>query len=931
MRPFPERSFPIADAATRRFPQPRRASVALLFEPVSRTTFDATVPQQRTHPSMRVRTLLLPLLLPSAAVLTLTGCASTGAGSSAETGESTTDASAARATTVEVVASQPVATPTGLTTEASFASAVGQDTDDFIESAERRAERSRLLVQEFLAEGDTAYDKAQLDLALVAYSKALELEPGNVAAQDGLRKVRSTMGDPLIEAADMLDDQQNIVIVRRQLARLEAEEALIDGDNAMRLGQYDEALRHFERARNIIAVQPLIQNNDLDLQIVQRRVELALDAQDEQAIIDARLRTEDAERDRLEAEREAAEYRERKLGKWYADAHQAFLSDDYTRAQSLAELILTYDPGNQAAEEMREIATIAQLNKRDSDLQREYREAWIRTMEDLEYSDVPQTDPVTFDPERWRDIVAPRTPHGFTGTDVGADPERARVSQTLRNVRVPGQFGDGEEGAPLVNVARFLSQNTGINFLLSAEVKDLDEEDTAVNLSVGNRSVYEVLELIAATSEEVRWTIADGTVKFVTLDEETGIYGLKTYEVRDLIRAPRDFPGPEINVLPSEGIEYVEDDELDIEATVLTGDELVGLIEENVSPDSWDNGSIELTETGVLTVYQTPEVHAQIDALLKDLQGLAGIMVDIQTRFLRVQDSFLEEIGVDFRGLGAPGLGNGGQFDDFGPTGTTADGLNDTIGLGNDQGIFFDEGNGETMAARIENLFDTTIGNDEITTAGGFSGSWTYLGDLQLQMLLRAVSKAERVEVVTAPRLLVFNGARASLQVLNQFAYVQDYNVEIATASSIADPVIQVIQDGVVLDVRPVVSADRRFVTLDLRPTVAVLTQPIESFITTLNVATTVEIQLPELEIQRLRTVASVPDGGTLLLGGLRLHTNQNNTAGVPILRNIPIVSLFFDRKANFIDNRKTLILLTANIVIPKELEPTEVELGPGR
>ena len=882
---------------------------------------------------MRVRTLLLPLLLPSAAIVPLTGCASTGAGAS--------DSDAAAPTTVEVAAAEPVATPTGLTTEAAFATSTtapasaqpgaAQDTDDFIESAERRAERTRLLVQEFIAEGDTAYDKAQLDLALVAYAKALELDPGNVAAQDGLRKVRSTMGDPLIEAADMLDDQQNIVIVRRQLARLEAEEAVLDGDNAMRLGQYDEALRHFERARNIVSFQPLIQDTDLDLQIVQRRIEIALDAQDEQAIIESRLRAEDAERDRLEAEREAAEYRERKLGKWYADAHQAFLSDDYERAKSLAELILTYDPGNQSAEEMREIATVAQLNKRDADLQREYREAWIETMEDLEYSDVPQTDPIVFDLERYRDVVSPRQPHGFTGTDVGSDPERARVTETLRNVRVPGVFGDGEEGAPLLNVARFLSQNTGINFLLSAEVKDLDEEDTAVNLSVGNRSVYEVLELIAATSEEVRWTIADGTVKFVTTEEETGIYGLKTYEVRDLIRAPRDFPGPEINVLPSEGIEYVEDDELDIEATVLTGDELVGLIEENVSPDSWDNGSIELTETGVLTVYQTPEVHGQIDALLKDLQGLAGIMVDIQTRFLRVQDSFLEEIGVDFRGLGAPGLGDGSQFDDFGPTGTTADGLTDTIGLGNDKGIFFDEGNGETMSARIENLFDTTIGNDEITTAGGFSGSWTYLGDLQLEMLLRAVSKAERVEVVTAPRLLVFNGARASLQVLNQFAYVQDYNVEIATASSIADPVIQVIQDGVVLDVRPVVSADRRFVTLDLRPTVAVLTQPIESFITTLNVATTVEIQLPELEIQRLRTVASVPDGGTLLLGGLRLHTNQNNTAGVPILRNIPIVSLFFDRKANFIDNRKTLILLTANIVIPKELEPTEVELGPGR
>lgn len=894
---------------------------------------------------MRVRTLLLPPLLPSAALLFLTGCTSTGAG---DTHTSTDGSNSATATAgvhidetpVAAAASTPVATLTGVTTEAAFtenragtsnAAGAPQDTQDFVDAAKRRAERTQLLVDEYLAAGDAAFERAQLGEALAAYAHAAELDPGSVAAQDGLRKVRTMLGDPLVEAADLLDDQQNITVVRRQLARIEAEEALLDGDNAMRLGDYTTALREFERARNILAFQPLIADGDMDLAIVQRRIQLAQQAQDDQVLIEQQLAAEDAERDRLEREREASEARERRLSKWYTDAHQAFLSDDYARAEQLAELILTWDPGNQAAEEMREIAKIAQLNKIDAKLQREYREAWIETMEDIEQSDVPQTEPIKFDRERYRDVVSVRTPHGFTGTDVGADPQRQRVIEALRNERVPGTFGDGEEGAPLLSVARFLSQNTGINFLLSAEVKDLDEDETAVNLSVGDRSVYEVLELIAATSEEVRWTIADGTVKFVTSEEDVGVYGLKTYEVRDLIRAPRDFPGPEINVLPSEGIEYIEDEELDIEATVLTGDELVGLIEENVAPESWDNGSIELTDTGVLTVYQTPEVHAQIDSLLKDLQDLAGIMVDIQTRFLRVQDSFLEEIGVDFRGLGAPGLGDGSQFDDFGPTGTTADGLNDTIGLGNDKGIFFDEGNGETMSARIENLFDTTIGNDEITTAGGFSGSWTYLGDLQLEMLLRAVSKAERVEVVTAPRLIVFNGARASLQVLNQFAYVQDYNVEIATASSIADPVIQVIQDGVVLDVRPVVSADRRFVTLDLRPTVAVLTQPIQSFITTLNVATTVEIQLPELEIQRLRTVASVPDGGTLLLGGLRLHTNKNDTAGVPILRNIPIVSLFFDRKANFIDNRKTLILLTAEIVIPKELEPTEVELGPGR
>ena len=49
----------------------------------------------------------------------------------------------------------------------------------------------------------------------------------------------------------------------------------------------------------------------------------------------------------------------------------------------------------------------------------------------------------------------------------------------------------------------------------------------------------------------------------------------------------------------------------------------------------------------------------------------------------------------------------------------------------------------------------------------------------------------------------------------------------------------------------------------------------------------------------------------------------------VPILNKIPLVSFFFDRKGNYISNRKLLILLKANIVIPAEHEPTPAQVSP--
>ena len=94
-----------------------------------------------------------------------------------------------------------------------------------------------------------------------------------------------------------------------------------------------------------------------------------------------------------------------------------------------------------------------------------------------------------------------------------------------------------------------------------------------------------------------------------------------------------------------------------------------------------------------------------------------------------------------------------------------------------------------------------------LSTAGGLSMQWISLGSRQSEMILRAVEKSDRVELVTAPRLLVHSGERANVSVTNQFAYVSGYGVEIAQASAIADPQIDIIEEGAILDVRPVVQA----------------------------------------------------------------------------------------------------------------------------
>lgn len=813
--------------------------------------------------------------------------------------------------------------------------------DALAQETERQAvvrQQQETLSAEYVARGDELMARADLEGALSMYSQALEVMPTNVQAKEGLSRVQSMMGDRFATASQSFQDAVERETVRRAQARIAAEQAAAQGDAALRQGDYEGAVASYREALVILRYNPLVAHDDLSERVIQGKLDDAADLAGQAASEQSERERSAADAERRLREDEQRRYREQRLSTLYAQAHEAFARDDYARAESLASQILLEDPGNESAILMRDAAQAARHQATDEQTRRVYREQWMKTFDELDTMDVPQNEALVYDLKRWAKVNE-REPLELLGGAQAADQDRAAILERLESVRFAPKFvGPDGEGSPLTEIASFLQALTGVNFLISTKVRDeLDEEQTTIRLELPERSVRKVLDVIADTSESLRWKIQDGVVWFVTSDELMGEQALSFYEVRDIIHPVPNFPGREININPSSinvaqdvfGDEEVEERE----GLVVTGDALEGLIRDNIAPESWDadpRNSVRITESGTLVVNQTPEVQAQIKRLLDDLREATGIMVDIQARFLKVEDNFLEDIGVDFRGLGQPGLGTNAFLNDFGDASTQGE-LGQEIGQGTDLGSFYDDGLDGDVRSRVENLYDIGLGDtDVLTGAGGLSFQWTYLNDLQLEMVLRAVSKSERLELVTAPKVLVFNTARANIAVMNQVAYVQDFDVEIAQAASIADPIVNVVQDGVVLDVRPVVSADRRFIMMELRPTVAVLKRPIEQLATTLGSQNTVTIQLPELDIQRVRTTVPMPDGGTVMLGGLKISEKQDLRSGVPILNQIPVVRFLFERKGNYISNRKLLILIKANIVIPQEHEPTATQMGAG-
>ena len=188
---------------------------------------------------------------------------------------------------------------------------------------------------------------------------------------------------------------------------------------------------------------------------------------------------------------------------------------------------------------------------------------------------------------------------------------------------------------------------------------------------------------------------------------------------------------------------------------------------------------------------------------------------------------------------------------------------------------------------------------------------------------------------MTAPRITLFNGQRAFITVATQRAFVSDLEPAVAEGVATFDPEVDVISEGVVLDVEATISADRRYVTLTLRPSVATIDDIFEftfasaaipadddgnGVVGTPGVASGT-VQQPVLSITQLQTSVSVPDGGTLLIGGQKIADEVEIEVGVPLLSKIPVINRAFTNRSKVRDERTLLILVRPQIIIQTEQE----------
>jgi len=85
------------------------------------------------------------------------------------------------------------------------------------------------------------------------------------------------------------------------------------------------------------------------------------------------------------------------------------------------------------------------------------------------------------------------------------------------------------------------------------------------------------------------------------------------------------------------------------------------------------------------------------------------------------------------------------------------------------------------------------------------------------------------------------------------------------------------------------------------------------------------KIQLPLIESAIAQTRVSVPDRGTLLIGGQKISGEAEKSQGVPVLSKIPLIGRLFENRSKIKDEKTLLILIKPTIIIQSEYEEREV------
>ncbi len=409
---------------------------------------------------------------------------------------------------------------------------------------------------------------------------------------------------------------------------------------------------------------------------------------------------------------------------------------------------------------------------------------------------------------------------------------------------------------------------------------------------------------------------------------------------------------------------------------------IIELIQTTVQPDTWQEegggpGTITEYEGNMsLVIRQTEQVHEEIVDLLKQLRRLNDLQVTIEVRFITLNDNFFERMGIDFDfDINDDIDGTGAQFGSIIGEGDGDDGGDDNGSDELDRLVRdFDGDESVTVGLSSPGIFsadlDVPFSQNSFSLAvpqfGGFDASagaqmgFAILSDIEAFFFMNAAQGDSRSNVLQAPKVTLFNGQQASVSDTSQSPFVMSVIPVVGDFAAAQQPVIVILNEGQFLTVQAVVSHDRQFVRLTLVPFFSQITDVdtfrFEGEESSVEEVTSRErgsqdtpastdeqdvsrsrnrtsrgttVQLPTYSFVSVSTTVSVPDGGTVLLGGIKRLSEGRNEYGVPILNKVPYLNRLFMNVGIGRETQSLMMTVTPRIIIQEEEEELLTGIAP--
>jgi general secretion pathway protein D len=176
------------------------------------------------------------------------------------------------------------------------------------------------------------------------------------------------------------------------------------------------------------------------------------------------------------------------------------------------------------------------------------------------------------------------------------------------------------------------------------------------------------------------------------------------------------------------------------------------------------------------------------------------------------------------------------------------------------------------------------------------------------QFALNALQDVTTVKVLSSPQLTVLDNEQASMEVGDEVPYISQTSQSTDESSA---PVINSVnyqQTGVILQVVPRVNTGG-LVSLD-----------IDQEVSTPESTTSSTIQSPTFSNRSVRSRVVVQDGQTIGLAGLISDNDSRENAGLPIIKDIPLLGSFFGNQNNMRQRVELLVLITPHVVYDQSI-----------